>query len=506
MPPIRALLIANRGEIAVRLIRACREADVRAIAVYSDADAGALHARLADRAVRLGPAAPAASYLNVERLLAAAREAGVDAVHPGYGFLSENANFAAAVRAAGLIFVGPSAEAMRLMGSKTEARARMQAAGVPVVPGFQPQLGDTPPPEAWAAAAAALGYPVLVKAAGGGGGRGMRVVASPADLAAALDSARRESAGAFGDPAVFLEKYLPRARHIEFQVFGDDHGHVIQLGERECSVQRRHQKVIEEAPSPLLEAHPGLRAAMGQAAVAAAQAVGYTNAGTVEFIVDPDTLAFYFLEMNTRLQVEHPVTEAVTGLDLVQLQLRVAAGEALPVTQADLAARGHALECRLYAEDPAHDFLPDAGPLLACAFPSAPGVRIDAGYATGDVVSPHYDALLAKLIVHAPDRAAALARAEAALAATTILGVTTNLAFLRALLLHPEFVAGTATTRLIAEHFADWQPPAPPPLAFLAAALADHLGLVGLSVAAAPAPAADRNPWALADGFRIGGR
>ena len=506
MPPIRALLIANRGEIAVRLIRACREAGVRAIAVYSEADATAWHVREADQAVRLGGAAPAESYLNLERVLAAARQAGADAVHPGYGFLSENADFAEAVRAAGLTFVGPPAEAIRLMGSKTTARARMEAAGVPVVPGFQPAPGEMPTPAIWAEAAARLGYPVLVKAAGGGGGRGMRVVASAGDLADALMGASREAASAFGDPSVFLEKYLPRARHIEFQVFGDADGHVIHLGERECSVQRRHQKVMEETPSPLLEAHPDRRTAMGRAAVTAAQAVNYTNAGTVEFIVDPDTLAFYFLEMNTRLQVEHPVTEAVTGQDLVQWQLRVAAGEALPLAQADVASRGHALECRVYAEDPARDFLPSAGRMLACAFPNAPGVRVDAGYAAGDEVSPYYDALLAKLVVQAPDRATALARAEAALATTTILGVTTNLPFLRALLRHPEFVAGTATTQMIAEHFAGWLAPAPPPVALMAAALADHLGLTRPPASADLTRPADHNPWSVADGFRVGGR
>jgi len=510
MPAIRSLLIANRGEIAVRLIRACRELGVRAVAVYSEADAGALHVRSADQAVLLGPAAPAESYLNIERLLAAARATGVDAVHPGYGFLSENADFAEAVRAAGLIFVGPPAAAIRQMGSKTAARAMMQAAGVPVVPGYQPPPGETPTAQAWAEAARAIGYPLLVKAVGGGGGRGMRIVAGPSELSEALEGAAREAASAFGEAAVFLEQYVPRARHIEFQVFGDAHGHVVHLFERECSIQRRYQKVIEESPSPLLEAHPALRAAMSRAALAAAQAAGYQNAGTVEFIVDSSSLDFYFLEMNTRLQVEHPITELVTGLDLVKLQLSVAGGERLPFEQAEVNVRGHAIECRVYAEDPAHSFYPSSGPLLSFVAPRGPGVRVDAGFETGDSISPHYDALLAKISVHAATRAEAIARADAALASTVILGVTTNLAFLRALLAHPEFMAASATTQLIDKHLADWQPPAPPATALIAAALADHLGLMaaeGARTANAAAPIVeDYDPWRQADGFRLGGR
>jgi acetyl-CoA carboxylase biotin carboxylase subunit len=511
MPSIRSLLIANRGEIAVRIIRACREMGVRAVAVYSEADAGALHVRLADAAVAIGPAAASESYLRIDRILDAARAAGVDAVHPGYGFLSEKAEFAEAVRAAGLVFVGPPADAIRQMGSKTEARRLMRAAGVPVVPGYdggplaQHESGHPQPNggKAWAEAAAAIGYPVLVKAAGGGGGRGMRVVNAPQALSAALESARREAGNAFGDERVFIEKYIARGRHIEFQVFGDSQGKVVHLFERECSVQRRHQKLIEESPSPLLAAHPELRETMGAAAVRAARAVGYQNAGTIEFIVDPDALDYYVLEMNTRLQVEHPVTELVTGLDLVQLQLRVAAGEALPFKQGDLRHSGHALECRVYAEDPANEFYPSVGNLLRAAAPRGPGMRVDEGFESGDVVSEHYDAMLAKVIVHGETRLACLARMRAALAQYHVLGVTTNLAFLRAMLSHPVFEAGHATTRFIEEHFGGWQPPSAAVEALMAAALADHLGR---SQANGPGAAdgAAYDPWAESDGFRLG--
>ena len=507
MKPLKTVLIANRGEIAVRIIRACRELRLRTVAVYSEADRDALHVRLADEAVPIGPPPPRESYLRADRLIEAAREAGADAIHPGYGFLAENADFAEAVTAAGLVFVGPPAAAIRAMGSKTGARALMEQAGVPVVPGFHPpSLPPGPSPlgrGGWEEAADRIGYPVLVKAAAGGGGRGMRVVRAPGALAEALDSARREAAGAFGDDAIFLEKYLDRARHIEFQVFGDAHGQVVHLFERECSVQRRHQKIVEESPAPLLEQHPGLREQMAAAAVAAARAVNYQNAGTVEFIVDPDTRAFYFLEMNTRLQVEHPVTEAVTGLDLVHLQLRVAAGEPLPFTQAQVTARGHALECRVCAEDPAQDFLPAGGPVLLAREPHGPGVRVDAGFQTGDVVPAHYDSLLAKVIASAPTRAEALRRMDAALARYVLLGLPNNLDYLRAVLAHPEFQAGQATTRFIAEHMADWQPStARPPAAVLAAvALADFLAAAERRPAA---PGGDPSPWARADHFRIG--
>ncbi len=503
------LLIANRGEIAVRLIRACREMGIRTVAVYSEADANAMHVREADEAVLVGPPPPKESYLNGPRLIEAARAAGAQAIHPGYGFLSENADFADAVRDAGLVFVGPSSLAIRTMGNKTEARTLMQTVGVPIVPGHH---GVHHKGQSWRTSTELgeiLGYPLLVKAAGGGGGRGMRIVRQPNELAEALASAQREAASAFGDGAIFVEKYLERARHVEFQVFGDTYGNVVQLFERECSIQRRHQKIVEESPSPLLAQHPGLREAMGQAAVAAARAVNYQNAGTVEFIVDPDTLDFFFLEMNTRLQVEHPVTELLTGLDLVQLQLRVAAGERLPFWQAEVAARGHALECRVYAEDPADNFYPSIGPVLKAVEPRGPGLRVDAGFETGDAVSQHYDSMIAKVIAHAPTRAEAIQKMDAALARYILLGITTNLPFLRAVLAHPEFQSGAATTQFIEEHFSDWRPPArtPPPEVFVAAALADWLTVNASPGRAGEAPAddADRHsPWARADGFRLG--
>jgi acetyl/propionyl-CoA carboxylase alpha subunit len=376
-----------------------------------------------------------------------------------------------------------------------------------VVPGYdgeQSAVGSQQPAESdWAAAAAEIGYPVLVKAAGGGGGRGMRGVNAPNELAAALVSARREAGSAFGDERVFIEKYIARGRHIEFQVFGDAQGNVVHLFERECSVQRRHQKLIEESPSPLLAAHPKLREKMGAAAVRAAQAVGYQNAGTIEFIVDPDTRDYYFLEMNTRLQVEHPVTELVTGLDLVRLQLQVAAGEALPFTQAEVSQRGHALECRVYAEDPANEFYPSVGKLLKVVEPRGPGVRVDSGFETGDAVSEHYDAMLAKVIVQGATRAECLTRMRAVLTQYHVLGITTNIAFLRALLDHSEFESGRATTRFIEEHFAGWHGEQQVTVeALVAAALAETLG--GMREGADKPDAYEHDPWAVADGFRVG--
>jgi acetyl-CoA carboxylase biotin carboxylase subunit len=501
MKPLKKLLIANRGEIAVRIVRACRELNIRAVAVYSEADANAMHVREADEAVLIGPPAPRGSYLRGEKLIEAAQAAGAQAIHPGYGFLAENADFAEAVRAAGLIFVGPTPEAMRAMGNKTGARALMQSADVPIVPGYH-GAADA----GFSEMAGTIGYPVLVKAAAGGGGRGMRVVHGAAELEAAVESAEREAASAFGDGSIFLEKYVANARHIEFQVFGDAHGNVVHLFERECSIQRRHQKIIEESPSPLLAAHPELRARMAEAAVAAARAVHYQNAGTIEFIVDPDTLQFYFLEMNTRLQVEHPVTEAVTGLDLVHLQLRVAAGEQLPFKQAQVTARGHAIECRVTAEDPANGFLPSSGPVLAAREPHGPGVRVDAGYQSGDEISPHYDSLVAKVIACAPTRADALARMDNALARYIVLGLTTNISFLRAVLAHPEFRNGAATTRFIETRFANWQPRVEVnDETLIAAALAEALGPQTTRNGPAQSETVEaNNPWNTADGFRIG--
>ena len=445
-PMIRRLLVANRGEIAVRIIRACRELGVESVAVYSEADVAAPHVALADRAILLGPAAAAESYLHIGRIIDAARRTGAEAVHPGYGFLSENAEFAAACEGAGLVFVGPPADAIARMGSKVEARATMQRAGVPVVPGAAPADQSD---QGLHEAAGRVGYPVMLKASAGGGGKGMRVVQSAAALADAVASARREAVAAFSDGSLYVERLVERPRHIEIQVIADHHGNVLHLFERECSLQRRHQKVVEESPSVAVT--PSLRARMGEAAVAAARAAGYRNAGTVEFLVEGegDSAAFFFLEMNTRLQVEHPVTEAVSGVDLVHAQLAVASGARLPWAQHDLSLRGHAIECRVYAEDPANGFLPQAGRLLLYREPSGPGIRVDSGVVEGSDVPVHYDPLLAKLVVGAERREAAIRRARAALRQFPVLGVRTNIPFLLALVEHPGFSAGRFDTGFI---------------------------------------------------------
>ena len=504
--PIRKLLIANRGEIAVRIARAARELGIATVAVASEADATALHTRVADRCFVIGPAAAAQSYLDQAKILSIAGDHGCDAVHPGYGFLAQNPEFAERVEAAGLVWVGPPASAIRLMGDKTAARRGMREAGVPIVPGFEGNGAETD--ERLFEEAGLIGLPLMVKAAAGGGGRGMRVVREASELGAALVSARRESEKAFGDGRLFLERYVEDARHIEVQVLADAHGACVHLFERECSIQRRHQKVLEESPSPLLDA--ALRARMGEAAVAAARACGYRNAGTIEFLVGKER-EFFFLEMNTRIQVEHPVTEMVTGLDLVQLQLRVAAGEPLPFAQGDLVQRGHAIECRLNAEDPTRDFAPSAGRVLLAAYPGGPGVRVDAGYETGDEVSTHYDNLVAKIVVHAPDREAAIRRAERALEETAVLGPETNREYLRAVLAHPVFRAGAATTGFVAKEL----PGLParvetPDEAVVVAALVDAIAGQGAVAPAAGAGAGTNDgdaysPWARADGFRLGG-
>ncbi len=438
-----SVLIANRGEIACRIIRTARRLGLRSIAVYSDVDAQAQHVAMADEAVRIGPPAPRESYLRIDAIIAAARQTGAAAIHPGYGFLSENADFAEACAAAGIIFVGPPASAIRAMGGKSQSKTLMQAAGVPLVPGYH---GDAQDLATLQAEADKIGYPVLIKASAGGGGKGMRVVATQADFPAALDAARREGQSSFGDPRVLVEKYLARPRHVEVQVFADNTGHTLYLFDRDCSIQRRHQKVIEEAPAPGLSA--AIRLAMGEAAVAAAQAVGYVGAGTVEFIVEG--ASFAFMEMNTRLQVEHPVTEAVTGLDLVEWQLRVAAGEALPWQQSDLRRSGHAVEARIYAEDPAEDFRPSTGRLTHLRFPA--DVRVDSGVREGDRITPDYDPMIAKIIAHAEDRPTALRRLAAALAETEILGPRTNLLFTHAITTHPAFIAEELDTGFIPRH------------------------------------------------------
>jgi acetyl-CoA carboxylase biotin carboxylase subunit len=440
----RKVLIANRGEIAVRVLRTLREMGVSSVAVFSEADRTALHVRYADEAVCLGPAPSRESYLDVGKVIAAARQTGAEAIHPGYGFLSERAHFARACAEAGIVFIGPSPDAIEAMGEKTGARARMRAANVPVVPGSDGPIQD----DQALAIASHIGYPILVKAAAGGGGKGMRVVDRPEDLLAAVAGARREAAAAFGDDSVYLEKYLLGPRHVEIQVFGDTHGNVVHLFERECSVQRRHQKVIEESPSCALT--PELRAAMCAVAVRAAQAVRYVGAGTVELLVDAHR-HFYFLEMNTRLQVEHPVTEMITGRDLVRLQLEVAAGEPLPFRQEDLTRRGHAIECRIYAEDPDRDFLPAPGHIEDLRLPGGVGVRIDLGVYPGFDVPMHYDPMLGKLITWAETREMAIARMRRALQELTIKGIATNTRYLAQILEHPRFRSGDYDTHLLQE-------------------------------------------------------
>jgi acetyl-CoA carboxylase biotin carboxylase subunit len=450
---LQRILIANRGEIAVRVIRACRELGIPAVAVYSDADARAPHVLLADRAVRIGPPPPADSYLAIPAILDAARDTGADAIHPGYGFLSENPAFATACAGAGITFIGPPGEVIDRLGSKIAARAIAEQAGVPVVPGATPADQST---GAIAAAARTVGFPVLLKPSAGGGGIGMKTIRDERALAAGVDQARREATAAFGDGTLYVERLIERPRHVEIQVLADDHGNVIHLFERECSIQRRHQKVVEETPSTALT--PALRRRMGDAAVALARAAGYRNAGTVEFLLDPstglgaggmDNASFYFLEVNTRLQVEHPVTERVTGIDLVHAQIAIARGERLPRTQDSLAQRGHAIEVRVYAEDPSKNDLPQAGPLLLYREPSMPGVRIDSGVAEGGDIGVHYDPLVAKLIADGETREIARRRAIEALRSYPILGIRTNVAFLIELLEHPRFIAGDIDTHFL---------------------------------------------------------
>jgi acetyl-CoA carboxylase biotin carboxylase subunit len=440
----RKILIANRGEIAVRVMRACRELDIATVAVYSEADAAALHVRLADEAYLLGPAPSAESYLRIERIIEAARASGAEAIHPGYGFLAENADFARACAAAGLTFIGPPAEVMELMGSKTNARRAAIAAGAPVVPGTTEPLGSA---EEARETAARFGYPVMLKAAAGGGGKGMRLVASAEEIASALEAAQSEALGAFGDASVYLEKAVERPRHIEIQVFADTKGHTVHLGERECSIQRRHQKVIEECPSPIDS--PGLRAAMGASAVQIAQAANYVGAGTVEFLVSDVTREFYFLEMNTRLQVEHPVTELVTGIDLVREQITVAAGHALSFTQADVEWRGHAIECRVYAEDPDNNFFPSPGRITSLRVPAGPNVRDDGGVYAGAEVSIYYDPMISKLAAWGRTRGEAIERMRRALAEYTVGGIKTTLPFFREIMRDAEFIEGRLDTSFI---------------------------------------------------------
>ena len=491
----RTLLIANRGEIACRIMRTAQRMGIATIAVYSDADAEAMHVALADKSVRIGPPDARGSYLNIPAILEAARQASADAIHPGYGFLSENAEFAEACETAGIVFVGPPAPAIRAMGLKDRAKALMAEAGVPVVPGY---LGDVQSTEQLTQEAAKIGYPVLIKAVAGGGGKGMRKVEAAAGFAAALESAKREAKSAFGDDKVLLEKYVTRPRHIEVQIFADAHGNIVHLFERDCSLQRRHQKVIEEAPAPGMSA--AMRKFIGEAAIKVAKAVNYVGAGTVEFIADASAGLkrdrIWFMEMNTRLQVEHPVTEFVTGTDLVEWQLRVAAGETLAKTQDELRIKGHAIEVRLYAEDPSNGFLPSIGRLERLRLSN--DARVDSGVREGDVVTPFYDPMIAKLIAHDTTRESAVRKLAAALAQSEIAGVRTNNAFLKRALSHPEFIREDIDTGFIDRHIGELVPEQSMPDRCLQAAvrlILSEYDSAGLS-----------DPWSAHDGFRLGGR
>jgi len=498
----RKILIANRGEIAVRVIRACREMGIPSVAVYSEADAESLHARTADEAVPIGPPPAVESYLDMDGIVAAARQTGAEAVHPGYGFLAENSEFARRCEKEGLVFIGPRSEAMELVGDKVRARQAMEKAGVPVIPGFNAVQGSA---EEYEAAARKLGYPVMVKASAGGGGKGMRIARNAEDLGPAVEAGRREARSAFGDDSVYLEKYIEDPRHIEFQVLADNHGRTVHLFERECSIQRRHQKILEETPSPALS--PELRRTMGETAVKAMKAANYNNAGTVEFLLDTDG-RFYFLEVNARLQVEHPVTELTVGLDLVQRQIRIAAGEDLGLTQEELRQRGHAIECRIYAEDPRNGFLPSSGRIELLREPAGPGVRLDSGISEGWEVPVYYDPILAKLIVWAENRDAAARRMAAALEDYAILGIQTTIGFLRDVVGHAEFLAGRTTTSFIARNFEAWgrdnENDESRRLAMAAAAFA-AAGATGRPRDAGRVSAKTATPWTSLGRWRIGG-
>ena len=502
---LKKVLIANRGEIALRIIRTARRLGVATVAVASAADRRAPFARMADEAVEIGPGPAAESYLRGDKIIAAARATGADAIHPGYGFLAENADFAHDVDKAGIKFIGPSPDAMRRMGGKAEAKAIAAQAGVPVVPGYQ---GDSQTSKALLKEAKRIGYPVMIKAVAGGGGRGMRLVAREEEFTAALESAQREALAAFGDARILLEKVIDKPRHIEVQVFGDSHGNVVHLFERDCSLQRRNQKVIEEAPAPGMSGE--LRAKITAAAVACAKAVAYEGAGTAEFLVEGDGLSagapWYFIEMNTRLQVEHPVTEAITGLDLVEWQLRVASGERLPLQQSEIAMAGHAIEARLCAEDPAKGFLPSTGPLLAFEMPALEGVRVDAGVEQGSVISPFYDSMIAKLIASGPDRATATARLAQALEETVVAGPQTNAAFLHALITHPAFAAARMDTGLIGRELASLAPAGVDPRAvgFGVTHLLWHAH-DDVEVQRREGSSEGYSPWSAQDAFQLGG-
>ncbi len=484
------ILIANRGEIACRVIRTARSMGIATVAVYSDADASSRHVAMADEACPIGPAPARLSYLRGDAIIAAALRTGAQAIHPGYGFLSENAEFAEACAAAGVVFIGPPASAIRAMGSKAAAKALMERSGVPLVPGYH---GDAQDGATLSAAADSIGYPVLIKASAGGGGKGMRIVGEPGELAPAIEGARREAVASFGEGRLLIERYLTRPRHIEIQVFADTQGGCVSLFERDCTIQRRHQKVLEEAPAPGLD--PGRRAVMGEAAIAAARAIGYVGAGTVEFIAEGD--AFYFMEMNTRLQVEHPVTEMITGLDLVEWQLRVASGEAIPAVP--LAIRGHAIEARIYAEDPARDYLPSIGTITHLRQPDETAfVRLDTGVRQGDVISPNYDPMIAKLIVWGEDRDTALRRLSRALNEYEVVGVRTNLGLLRTVAAHPAFAGADFDTSFLSRHEDSLAEP-------MILAVDRSLILAAGCLALLPEAQQSADPWAVMDGFETNG-
>jgi acetyl-CoA carboxylase, biotin carboxylase subunit len=500
----KKILIANRGEIAVRVVRACREMGIAAVAVYSDADRAALHVQLADEALAIGPAPAVESYLDMERIIRAAHETGAEAIHPGYGFLAENADFARLCEKQGVVFIGPRSNALELVGDKVRARQTMEKAGVPIIPGMK-SIPNTM--AEFEAAARALTYPVIVKASAGGGGKGMRIVAEEKELIPALEAGRREAKSAFGDETVYLEKYLDEPRHVEFQVLADNAGHTVHLFERECSIQRRHQKIVEETPSPALD--DALRSKMGETAVRVMKAAGYNNAGTVEFLLDKDW-NFYFLEVNARLQVEHPVTELVTGVDLVRQQILVAAGEPLTLKQSALFQRGHAIECRIYAEDPLNRFLPSPGKILFLREPRGPGVRCDSGIYGGWNVPIDYDPILAKLIVWAETRELARRRMAAALDDYIVLGIRTTIGFLKDVVQHPEFKAGRLSTAFIPKHFEGWQGMAKDEeslrLARTAAAFAEFDRAERGTAAPGRGPGkSEASPWTTSGRWRIGG-
>ncbi|KPJ61601.1 MAG: pyruvate carboxylase subunit A [Latescibacteria bacterium DG_63] len=497
---MKKILVANRGEIALRVMKACHEMDVPTVAVYSTSDKGSLHVQFADEAVCIGPPPPLESYLNIERLLSTAKERGADAIHPGYGFLAENSDFARRCSEEGITFIGPGHEAMRLLGNKVESRKTMVEAGIPVIPGMMRAGKDV---GSLRKEATEMGLPVLVKAAGGGGGKGMRIVREEKELEDSLSACMREAKSAFGDDTIYLERYIERPRHIEFQILADCHGNVVHLFERECSIQRRYQKIVEETPSVALD--PGLREKMGRVAVKVAETAGYTNAGTVEFLLD-EKREFYFLEVNARVQVEHPITEAVVGVDLVKQQIRIASGEKLLLKQEELRQRGHAIECRIYAEDPENNFLPCAGKILFVKEPEGPGIRCDSGIWSGCEVSVHYDPILSKLVVWDETREQACKRMTAALKRYAILGIKTTTSFLAAVMEHPAFHEGKTHTGFIADHFWDWRSPEGDGsglrIALLAAAALEKKA----PARRAPGAVAETfSPWKSGTKWRIGG-